>query len=448
MAFEQGDTLYLVSPVTPITPSQSDIEAYAYGPSIVQDLRKKAPNEHIAWFGGHYVQAGRPNANGAMWLSDELALKALTPMFMPVTVMHDPRTAVGVIADLRLDLESQQPKIENALACWKHRFPEVIEEAEENYAQGSLMQSMECKSPEYECSECSALFHKLPGGAEQELWCDHLKASQPSGGFGDFTPSAPRQEGATAVRILRSVVFTGTGLIFGTQGGVGADPEANLESFQGAVAECHARAHRETYASRSSRSQPVMSETVAKSEFDRVVAEREELKTKLADAEKARDDAKASVEEVEAKLKTAEGERDEAKAKVTTFEETARKSKLAEERFEALGEGFLAKLGDKTKSNLRDDAEAMSDDDWNKRLEVVEELASVKRDAKKDDAEGGDGGDGGKGGGSGDETFSRDDVAASRLGGAATPAGGNNGSGQTASSRRSVVAGLTKSVGK
>lgn len=444
MAFEQGDTLYIVSPVTPITPSASDIEAYAYGTSVVNDLRKKAPNEHIAWFGGHYVAAGQPNKNGAMWLSDELALKALTPMFMPVTVMHDPRSAVGVIADLRMNAE--KTRIENVLACWKHRFPEVVAEAEENYAQGTLMQSMECKSPEYECSECGALFHKLPGGAERDLWCDHLTASQPSGGFGDFIPDpSKRQEGATAVRILRSVVFTGTGLIFGTQGGVGADPDANLESFQGAVAECHARAHRETYASRSSRSDTPV-ETVAKSEFDRVVAERDaamkerdELKESVATVTKERDDAKASVEETEAKLKTTEKERDDAQAKVKTAEEAEAKAKLVGERFEALGEGFLAKLGDKTKENLKADAEAMSDEAWSKRLESVEELAGVKRDAKKDGEGGGDGGDGG-------ETFSRDEAQASRLGGAATPAGGGANGQQTATTRRSVVAGLVKNV--
>jgi hypothetical protein len=37
-----------------------------------------------------------------MWTAGELAIKGLTPMLMPVTVMHDPRTAVGAIADLAL----------------------------------------------------------------------------------------------------------------------------------------------------------------------------------------------------------------------------------------------------------------------------------------------------------------------------------------------------------
>lgn len=187
-------------------------------------------------------------------------------------------------------------------------------------------------------------------------------------------------------------------------------------------------------------------ETVAKSEFDRVVAERDaaikerdEAKAQVTTVTKERDDAKASIEETEAKLKTTEKERDDAQAKVKTAEEAEAKAKLVGERFEALGEGFLAKLGDKTKENLKADAEAMSDEAWSKRLESVEELAGVKRDAKKDgESDGGGGGD--------DDTFSRDEAQASRLGGAATPAGGGSNGQQTATSRRSVVAGLVKSV--
>jgi hypothetical protein len=165
--FEEGDRLYLVGPLAPVTPSQQQIEEYAYGRDLLAQQKAQAPNEHLAWFGGHYVSADTPNLNGAAWTSGELALKALTPMFMPVTVMHDPRTAVGLIADVRLltpDGDSvPKSKIETALALWRHRFPEAVEEAQHNYATGTLMQSMECLAPDYSCSECGMVFHKLPG---------------------------------------------------------------------------------------------------------------------------------------------------------------------------------------------------------------------------------------------------------------------------------------------
>src|SRR3712207_8100263 len=91
-----------------------------------------------------------------------------------------------------------------------------------------------------------------------------------------------------------------------------------------------------------------------------------------------------------------------------------------------LGSAFVAKLGDNTKANLARDAAAMSDDAWNTRLGEIEELASVKRDAKLD----GEQGDGEKGEGDGaqagakDTLFTQDEVArAGAIGGGAPPHG-------------------------
>src|SRR3954471_21205075 len=128
--FEKGDNLYIVAPLVPHEPTPKEIEEYAFGSSVIEQLRGQAPNDYLAWFGGHYVEADRPNLNGAMWLSDDLAVASLTPNLMPVTVMHDPRTAVGLIAHASLQLpddekKTTRAKIETALALWKHRFPEA-----------------------------------------------------------------------------------------------------------------------------------------------------------------------------------------------------------------------------------------------------------------------------------------------------------------------------------
>jgi hypothetical protein len=73
-AFERDDMLYLVAPVVPHQPTQNEIEEYAFGKTLVDDLKRAAPNENIAWFGGHYVEADNPNLNGAMWLGEDLAI--------------------------------------------------------------------------------------------------------------------------------------------------------------------------------------------------------------------------------------------------------------------------------------------------------------------------------------------------------------------------------------
>jgi flagellar biosynthesis GTPase FlhF len=455
MAFEEGNMLYLVAPVTPHAPSANEIEEYAFGKSVISQLQSQAPSEHIAWFGGHYVEADRPNLNGAMWLGKELAIASLTPVMMPVTVMHDPRTAVGVIAHaaLRTPEKDQVPrnKIETALATWKHRFPEAVAEAEHNHAQGTLMQSMECLAPSYDCSVCGMHFVKLPEGKEQANWCDHLKASHPSGGY---TASADA-ENDNASRILRGVTFTGTGLIFGSRGAKGADPEANLEAFQEEVAEFHARAHRDTKHTPkkpTSKSRSSRKMEIEQAEYDRIIREREEAQRTAAEATKERDEAKSTAEAAEAakvaaeaKATAAEEAKEAAEAEKTKLEEQANRATLATTRFESLGSAFREKIDGMptTKGNLLKDAEVMADEAWDKRLGEVEETTGIKRDAKKDGSSDEDG--------NGDEQanknglFDREEVARFQ--------GGSDGDGggkkePTVTERRSVMAGLTKPPAK
>ena len=107
--FQDGDRIYLVAPVSPFTPGESDIEHFAFA----ENLKKQAPNDNLLWLKGQYVEADKPNANGHQWSEGELAIKSLTPMYCPVTVMHDPRTAVGLIADTRL-LTPEKDKVPRA----------------------------------------------------------------------------------------------------------------------------------------------------------------------------------------------------------------------------------------------------------------------------------------------------------------------------------------------
>lgn len=428
--FEKGDRLYIVGNVSPFDPGEAEIEEFAFA----QELKKMAPNQNLLWLRGNYVEADNPNQNGQVWTAGELAIKSLTPMFMPVTVMHDPRTAVGLIADTKLitpDSEQaavKRARIDTSLAVWAHRFPEVAEEIAHNYESGSLMQSMECVAPHYSCGECGQVFQKLPKSAEQANWCAHLK------------------ESATAVRILGNVVFTGTGLIFGSRGAKGAYDEAHLDIFQEEIAEFHAKAHQDQATKRKPTSRRKRKMEIEDSRYQELLAAEEKAKRlpdvegKLTDAEQRAQDAESKVETLEAEKSKAETEKADAERKLTEATEKADQAKLREERFEALGEGFKAKLGEVTKQRLTEQAATMSEDDWKARLEELSEAYGVKPDAAKD----GDGGDGGSGDGDGDETFTAEEVARSQAGGN----GNGNGDGGEASGpqRSSVIAGLYDSA--
>jgi hypothetical protein len=364
-AFERGDKIYLTTPLTIVKPSESEISEYAFASSV----KSKAPNENLGWVQGRYVEAGRSNLNKAMWLSDELALKSLTPMLMPVTVMHDPRTAVGTIADCKLLTEDAGSRIDTILAIWRHRFEQVWDETVHNIENAEMMQSMECYAPNYSCSECGQQYVKLAKGAEQGSWCDHLSNE-------------------TASRILGDVCFTGTGLIFGSRGAKGAYTEAYLEPFENAIAESHERAHVDSTYRSSEGSHSKMSQVqIEESELKVLRDERNEAKASVEKLSSDNRDLTTKVEKAEAEaLKEKEG-REKAEKENKDLTETAQRNGLKDKRLSGLGDGFLAKLGEFTRGRLTEAAGAQSDEEWEATLKEKEEMAGVKRDAKKDGTE-------------------------------------------------------------
>lgn len=436
--FERGDKVYLISPLSPFEPGEHEIEELAFA----KDLRASAPNEAIKWLRGQYVEADTPNRNGQQWSEGELAIKSVTSMFMPVTVMHDKRTAVGLIADTKLLTPAKdkvpRSRLDNTLGIWAHRFPEIAEEIDANYQAGSLMQSMECVSPFYNCAECGQIFHKLPEGAERANWCSHLAEGAGHG-----------------ARILGNVVFTGTGLIFGTRGKEGANPNAHLDVFQDEVAEFHDAVHRD--AGRMSQKKPKrqskarrpsMAETEINVEEYAELKGRptkdafEALQKRATDAETAAATAKTAAEEAETAKTKAETELTEAKGSLKKLEDESAEAKLRDERFEGLGDGFIAKLGDVTKANLREDAAKMDDQAWGKRLGEIEEMSGVKRDTKLKK------GGGSKPAGKETETASADDDEEFDLSEiASSVAGGSSDEGGIASAgtRSSIARGLVGS---
>jgi hypothetical protein len=373
--FERDRRVYLVGTVAPISPSSTEVEEYAFA----QTLRTQAPNENIVWLRGQYVEADKPNLNGAEWTSDELAIKA--------------RTAVGLIADTKLLTREAasvpRSRIDTTLGLWAHRFPEVVEEALHNYQHGELMQSMECMYSHYDCTACGKSFPNLPERAERVNWCEHLKAAG----------------NERAARRLRDITFTGTGLIFGSRGAKGAFTEAHLDVFQEEVAEFHERA-KSGRPRRRKRNMDTIE--IERGEYDSLKAAAArvpdlEAKVVTAEAEAAKvPELERKVEETETAKVAAESAKTAAESKVAGFEEAERTAELATERLGKLGAGFTGKLGEFTKQRLQAQAGTLTDEDWDARLQELEETAGVKRD------------DGS--GASDDDVLTREEVARSAAG--------------------------------
>jgi hypothetical protein len=426
---EYGDHVYITAPVICYEPDDAEIETFAFA----EALKRTAPNPKILWMRGQYVEADQANSNADQWTAGELAIKALTPVLMPVTVMHDLRSAVGTIADARLLTPAAdsvpRARIDTTLAVWAHRFPEVAQEARINANQGTLQQSMECISPFYECSACGKLHQRGPNWRKE--WDAHVTEHTLAVASSDRSPS----------RILNNVTFTGVGLIFGTRGARGAMSSAHLE------VEELAAMHREAHASTAKVTRPRRKATVEieDAKYEALVSAKStaeaqvtELSGKLAEAERKTESLEA------AKLK-AEEEREQAKREAHDAQESSRIAAMRDERLAGLGSGFRSKLDklETTAKRVRDQAARFSDEEWEARLVELEETLGVKRDHKLDDK--GSNGDEGNGK---DQTagllFDRQQVQNAALFGATGEITAGAGSEPTVAGRQSVIGALIR----
>ena len=360
---QRNDHLYLTGAVKVIHPTDDEIASYDF----VKTVKQSAPNGKIMWLAGHYVEGDTPNRNGQMWTSDEVAIKSMTAHLMPVTMMHDPSTAVGVIANTKLSLSADLPaSIDTVLAIWAHRFPEAAAEIESNNAAGSLMQSMECDAPAYSCSVCNATYVKP---VDETQHCEHLQNGE-------------------AARTLSDVTFTGTGLIFGTRGADGANPKAHLQILDEVASWSDSRntaaAVKET---------ATMKIEVEKAEYDSLVAKAS--RTDAADeaaaaaAEKLTA-AEAALKETEGKLTAAEVEAKGAKeaseaaqAKLDAADEEKAQRTLASTRLGELDAELAKALPEKTVVRMKAKAGLLTDEQWKDEVDEISSLLGVKGSGSK-----------------------------------------------------------------
>jgi len=357
----RNDRMYLTGHVKVVKPTSDEVSSF----NGVDLVKAMAPNENILWLSGEYVAGGTPNRNGQQWDSEEISIKSLQPVLMPVTIMHDFGTAVGVIADTRLcqaeisaGVEVQPAKLHTVLAIWAHRFPEIAREILINNEQGSLMQSQECDAPAYECSECGLFFIKP---VDETSHCDHLKNGSGS-------------------RTLHDVTFTGTGLIFGTRGAKGANPNANLDILAEVAQWSDRRIRPET----SQRSK-VDEITIKRSEYDELKARpsADDLAKAQSDTQAAKDataEAEKQAEQSAIEAKGAEEKLTATQTELDEMKETSRKAELASERLEKVPAELSKKLPESVNKRLAEQAKSLSDDDWNERLTELSEMAKVTLD--------------------------------------------------------------------
>lgn len=169
--------------------------------------------------------------------------------------------------------------------------------------------------------------------------------------------------------------------------------------------------------------------------------ERNEARAKVETLEGANRELTTKVETAEAAKVAAETAKAEADKKVKDSEEAKAATELKDKRMSALSAGFLAKLGDTSKTVLNDLAAKASDDEWETAVKEREELAKVKRDAKTDESAENNGGDGDKPG----PTFESEEVASfmRRNGGAPTGAPAMSGTSAVRSLARTFSKGRT-----
>lgn len=132
---------------------------------------------------------------------------------------------------------------------------------------------------------------------------------------------------------------------------------------------------------------------IEQSELDTLRKERDDAradaqaeKERTAAAETAKAEAEQAAEAAEAAKVAAETAKTEAETALTAKNEELAKAELKETRIGALGSAFTAKIDGMptVKARLTEQAQSMSDEDWETRLKELEEVTAIKRDAKKD----------------------------------------------------------------
>jgi len=126
---------------------------------ISAPLREVASkNEGFTYLRGRFVEADRPNGNGAMWTTDDLQMAEASVAGGPLNWLHDESKIIGTLLDAQLVTRQAAAAgdvgnhiVSNA-AVWRFLFPQETSLIERAADQNQLWYSMECVSKSVMCT--------------------------------------------------------------------------------------------------------------------------------------------------------------------------------------------------------------------------------------------------------------------------------------------------------
>lgn len=174
------------SPAQPETPVATSVEAERafvvqgkHRTVITAPLRELAlVNEGFLYLHGRFVEADRPNGNGAMWSTADLELGRATVAGGPLNWLHDENKIIGSLMDGQLVTAREasaagQPDvgthITSTAAMWRFLFPREAQTIESAAGDGQLYYSMECLSRAVACVDTPG----RPGCGEEFAYADY-----------------------------------------------------------------------------------------------------------------------------------------------------------------------------------------------------------------------------------------------------------------------------------
>lgn len=147
-----------------ILENREDGHLFISTPAVVRETAGEKKNPFLR-VSGKYVEANRPNNNGAMWTSDGLEVGLPTVANGPLNWLHEERHVIGCIttADLvkrEAAVEELNDHIAVESVVWSWLWPResaIIRSASEA---GSLYYSMECISDTVTCIDCGGVSYE------------------------------------------------------------------------------------------------------------------------------------------------------------------------------------------------------------------------------------------------------------------------------------------------
>jgi hypothetical protein len=143
-------------------------------------------NEGFMYIHGRFVEADKPNSNGAYWTTADLEMGEPTVAGGPLNWLHQERKIIGSLLTGRLvhpQTETASDEavvgnhIESTAAVWRFLYPKEALTIEKAAADHQLFYSMECVSREVECRHeaCGETVPYATYIRDKASLCDHLR---------------------------------------------------------------------------------------------------------------------------------------------------------------------------------------------------------------------------------------------------------------------------------